>query len=133
MNKLEIEQTSNSPRVILDPENNRFEIYGESRPEDVSKFYMPIMEWFDKNGPAFSEKMNPGEKEQFEFNFNVEYFNSISAKYILDIVKEIGKIHSKGIDFRVNWHYEEDDEDMLEVGVEMSRLVSLPFEYRKIR
>ena len=30
MNKLTIEQTSNSPRVILDPENLRFEITGES-------------------------------------------------------------------------------------------------------
>ena len=31
------------------------------------------------------------------------------------------------------WHYEEDDDDMHEVGQEMSRISKLPFEYVEIK
>ena len=132
MNKLIIEQTSNSPRVILDPENKRFEISGESRPENVSEFYMPILVWFDEFDMELAKNQYSDKTDQLDFNFNFEYFNSISAKFILDIFKKIGKLHSKGNDIMVKWHYEIDDEDMLEVGKEMSRLVKVPFNYVKL-
>ena len=67
-----------------------------------------------------------------EFHFNFEYFNSTSAKYILDLFKILSKLHTEGIKSDIFWHYEEDDEDMLEVGMEMSRMSRLPFEYVKI-
>ena len=38
-------------------------------------------------------------------------------------------MHSLGIDLDIKWFYEEDDEDMLEVGEEMSRMSKLKFEY----
>ena len=63
--------------------------------------------------------------------FNFEYFNSTSAKYILDIFKSLNAISALGIDLEIKWLYEEDDEDMLEVGQEMSRMSKLPFEYIK--
>jgi hypothetical protein len=61
--------------------------------------------------------------------FNFEYFNSTSAKYILDIFKSLNALHSLGIELDIKWYYEEDDEDMLEVGEEMSRMSKLKFEY----
>ncbi len=33
----------------------------------------------------------------------------------------------------LKWHYEEDDDDMHEVGQEMSRISKLPFEYVEIK
>ena len=48
MEKLIIEPTLNSPSVILDPADNRFEFSGESRPENVRNFYMPVLEWLEK-------------------------------------------------------------------------------------
>ena len=44
MEKLIIEATGNSPRIVLDPESRNFEFSGESRPENVRKFYLPILE-----------------------------------------------------------------------------------------
>jgi len=132
MKKLIIESTSNSPKVILDSVNNLFEISGESRPENVSKFYKPILEWLDKFGMKLSEQKNSNKKAPYEFNFNFEYFNSSSAKFILDFCKKLGKLRSEGNDIVVKWHYEEDDEDMLEVGKEMSRMVKFSFEYVEI-
>lgn len=132
MNKLIIEQTSNSPKVILDPENSKFEISGESRPENVNELYMPILEWFDTFDRELSTDKYLDNKDQLEFNFNFEYFNSISAKFILDIFKKIGKLRTKEDGILVKWHYEKDDEDMLEVGKEMSRLVRFPFDYIRL-
>jgi len=61
------------------------------------------------------------------FNFSFEYFNSASGKFILDICKVLARLRSKGINIIVNWHFEKDDADMLEVGKEMSRIVKFPF------
>ena len=131
MKKLIIDKTYNSPKVILDPDNKKFEISGESRPEDVSEFYVPILKWFDDFGTGLKEKKISGSPSQMEFKFNIEYFNSISATFILDIIKKIEKLRSSGSDIMIKWYYEEDDEDMLEAGKQMSRLVNFPFEYSK--
>ncbi len=132
MEKLIIEPTLNTPRVILDPENNQFHFSGESRPEDVRNFFIPILEWLEKYTTEQIAQNGTGEKSDREFHFNFEYFNSTSAKYILDLFKILSKFQTEGIETGVFWHYEEDDEDMLEVGIEMSRMSKLPFEYVKI-
>jgi hypothetical protein len=121
MEKLIIEPTLNSPRVVLDPAEKVFELSGESRPENVRNFYMPILEWLEKYAPEC--------KGSCTFKFDFEYFNSTSAKYILDIFKVLNSIREKGSEIRVRWHYEADDEDMHEVGMEMSRMSGLKFDY----
>jgi hypothetical protein len=131
MEKLIIEATGNSPRIVLDPEGKNFEFSGESRPENVRKFYLPILEWLETYTKE-QEKLNDGERtSELECQFNFEYFNSTSAKYILDIFKSLNAISSLGIGLDIKWLYEEDDEDMLEVGQEMSRMSKLSFEYIK--
>lgn len=130
MEKLIIEPTLNTPGVILDPEENQFEFKGESRPEDVRNFYMPILEWLEEHSNLFNKGNKEGSLREFHFNF--EYFNSTSAKYILDLFKLLSKLYDDGIRIGIFWHYEEDDEDMLEVGQEMSRMSRLPFEYVKM-
>jgi len=122
-----IEATVNSPKVILDPENNVFEISGESRPKDIPKFYKPILQWLEEFGQTLTEKQKV--PELLEFNFSFEYFNSLSAKFILDICKKLRFFRSDGTEIIVKWHYEEDDDDMHAVGQEMSRISKLPFEY----
>ena len=131
MEKLIIEATGNSPRIVLDPESKNFEFSGESRPENVRKFYLPILEWLETYTKE-QEKLKDGERtSELECQFNFEYFNSTSAKYILDIFKSLNAISALGIGLDIKWLYEEDDEDMLEVGQEMSRMSKLSFEYIK--
>jgi len=130
MRKLIIDQTENSPKVILDPEKKIYEISGESRPPDVREFYDQILTWMDD----FSLELIKAENktEHVKFNFNFEYFNSSSGKLILDMCKVLARLHSRGMNVNVNWHYEKDDVDMMEVGQEISRIVKFPFEYTKI-
>ena len=127
MRKLIIDQTANSPKVILDPDKNIFEISGESRPPDVANFYDEILRWMDDYSVHLLKSNET--KDPVTFNLDFDYFNSSSAKYILDFCKQIASVRSKGENVMVKWHYEDEDIDMLEVGREMSRMVKVPFEY----
>jgi hypothetical protein len=127
MRKLIIDKTTSSPKVILDPESKVFEISGESRPPDVQEFYGQILTWLDDFG-TYTIRSDES-KVPVIFNFNFEYFNSSSGKFILDICKILASLRSKEINIIVNWHFEKDDTDMLEVGKEMSRIVKFPFEF----
>lgn len=129
--ELMIEKTASSPQVIFDCNRNIFEISGESRPNDPAGFYGRLLKWLDDFGKHF-ESQNIS-KDPFEFNLTFEYFNSSSAKYILDFCKSLGKIRSDSNKIIIKWHYKEDDEDMLEAGKEMSRLAKLPFDYAEIK
>lgn len=127
MEKIIIEATTNTPKVILDPDRMIYEISGESRPKDASLFYNPILQWLDEFGEFITKQKD--DTALFEFNFRFEYFNSLSAKYILDICKRLNKYGPGGKNISVKWHYEEDDDDMHEVGQEMSRISKLLFEF----
>lgn len=127
MRKLIIDQTSNSPKVVFDPEKNRYEISGESRPPDVAGFYGDVLGWFDDYSQQVLKTGNNNRPLAVDLDF--EYFNSSSAKYILDFCRKIADARSKGSDITVKWHYEDDDPDMLETGREMSKMARFPFEY----
>jgi hypothetical protein len=127
MRKLIIDHTLSSPKVILDAENKIFKISGESRPSDAREFYDQILSWLDDFSLYLTRS---GEKESLiEFNFALAYFNSSSGKLILDICKVLATLRLKGINIKVNWHFEKDDVDMHEVGKEISKIVKFPFEY----
>jgi hypothetical protein len=107
MEKLIIEPTANSPRIVLDPESRNFEFSGESRPENVRKFYLPILEWLEAY-TAEQEKLKDDERTfGLLCQFNFEYFNSTSAKYILDIFKSLNAISALDIELEIKWLYEE--------------------------
>jgi hypothetical protein len=127
--KLYIEPTTDSPEVIFDPEKKIFKISGESRPFDAYAFYFLLFKWLDDftlNISTFYEN-----KDTIVFNFKFDYFNSSSAKYILEFCMKIALLKTEMMDVRVNWYYENDDMDMLDSGKEMSRIANLPFEYIK--
>jgi hypothetical protein len=129
MRKLIFEKTASSPKVVLDPEKNIFEISGESRPANVGAFYGEILRWVDDYSLHLLKSQDI--TDPVVFNFDLEYFNSSSAKYILDFCKQVALVRSKGKNIEVKWKYEQDDIDMLEAGKEMSRISKLPFEFVK--
>ncbi len=121
MEIINIKGTDDTPNVILDKDSAKFEISGRSLPEDVNLFYEPILNWIDQYAEAPCEKT--------EFNFKLEYFNTASSKIILDILLKFEEIVENGHKVVINWHYHEDEEDMLEAGEEYADIVEIPFEY----
>lgn len=125
--KLIIEQTVNSPKIIFDPDNHIFEISGESRPANVAEFYEVLFAWLNEYYGHLPDLGDSGPAAAFNFNF--EYFNSSSSKYILDFCRQIAGHRSNGKNLAVRWHYENEDLDMLEAGKELSRIAKFPFEF----
>jgi len=120
METIKIQGTEDTPKIILDKENELMEISGRSLPEDVSSFYEPVLNWLNEYAD------NPNKKTIF--NFKLTYFNTASSKLLLDILMKLEEMHEKGLDVIIKWHYPEDDEDMAEAGEEYADIVDVPFE-----
>ena len=112
--------TDDTPTVILDAENEIFEVSGRSLPEDVTAFYEPILLWLDE----YALSPNP----KTIFTFKLVYFNTASSKLLLDILMKLEQMHEDGKDMLIRWYYPEDDEDMQEAGEEYADIVDVPFE-----
>ena len=122
MDALNIAATDDTPAVVLDKSQGLFEFSGKSLPEDVTSFYSPILEWIDTYGEAANDAST--------FKFKLTYFNTASSKMILDVLMKLEELHEDGKNITVEWHYEEDDEDMEEAGEEYSDIVEIPFDMK---
>jgi hypothetical protein len=127
-----VEQTEKSPRIELNPEENKLTIEGVSRPENVREFYVPLNDNLQNYLSKLFKKKQEDEEfsiSTFELHFKMGYFNSASAKFIADILNTVTEFNNKGIDAKVYWYYEENDEDMREAGEDFSEMVAYPFNF----
>lgn len=133
MDSLIIEATEDSPSIMFDALTNRFVIKGESRPENAGKFYSPIINWIVQfEEIALQRKNESNGISNMSFVFNLDYFNSTSAKYILDILLIIKKFGGQGHQIKIEWHYDKRSEDILDSGKEFSDMVDLKFDFVEI-
>lgn len=118
MDSIKIEGTPKTPTVNFTADNGTLEIKGRSIPENAVEFYKPLVDWIGNYGDAA--------KENTEVNVQLEYFNTSSSKCILDVFKKLESINGK-TNITIKWHYEEDDEDMLEAGEDYQAIINIPF------
>lgn len=119
MDPLILDGTTKRPSVNFNNLTGKLEIKGRSIPEDAVGFYHPIFDWVDKY------ILNPHSKTVL--NVKMDYFNTSSSKCLSDIFTKLEAIKTTGKGISINWYYEKDNEDMLEVGAEFSVNVSIPF------
>lgn len=119
MDPIVIEGTPKTPSVNFNASTGILEIKGRSIPENSIEFYKPLIEWIEKYGASPQPKT--------VVNIQLEYFNTSSSKCILDVFKRLEAIVNSGHDVLINWHYEEDDEDMLEAGEDYQSIIKVPF------
>lgn len=129
MDLLKIIPTEFTPGVVFNPELSVFEIYGFSRPEDVAGFYKPLMKWLALYEESVLGKNSNKGKTNIVLNLKLIYFNSASSKFLLDLLFVFVKFHTKGNDLEINWHYEEDDDEILESGQELSEMIGYSFNF----
>ncbi len=124
-----LEQSEFAPKVVLDPTNNTYLISGESRPENAGKFYEPIVKWLEQfQSVLLLQKEKNGKANKIVFDFSLDYFNSTSAKHLLDILKQLDTYYNEGHEVLIRWFYIEQDEDMRDSGEEFSKLINVPIE-----
>lgn len=121
MDPLRIEKELNTLKIVLDKNKNEFLFEGRSLPENTVKFFEPVMAWIKnyKNDPL----------EETIVHMNFIYFNTSSAKLLLEILREFDEINKSGKPVKIYWHYMVEDFDILEAGEEYSTMISTPFEY----
>lgn len=119
MDALIIKGTDDSPEVLLDKKNQKFQFSGKSLPEDVGDFYKPVLSWF--------EYYSRDPLNQTIVDIKLQYFNTASSKLILDIFMQLEEINQNGHEVLINWHYPDYDEEMKDAGLEYSEMVDLKF------
>ncbi|TXB63919.1 DUF1987 domain-containing protein [Vicingus serpentipes] len=129
MENYKVEATENTPLIELDHNNHTLLFQGDSRPENVQQFYSPVIEWLDNYWKHlyFLKDLNNA-SIKIDCNFKFEYFNSSSAKYIMDIITMLSKFDN-GVTLNINWYYEEMDEDMQEAGEEFEDMMGVKFNF----
>lgn len=114
-----MEGSAKTPTVNFNADSGVLEIKGRSIPENSIEFYKPLIDWIEQ----YSTQIQPNTS----VNIQLEYFNTSSSKCILDVFKKLETIRGAGGAIMVNWHYEEDDEDMLEAGEDYQAIINIPF------
>ncbi len=119
MENLLIEKTQRTPEVDF-KSSGVLLIRGRSIPENSIEFYSPIFDWLDRYilSPAPST----------ELNIKLEYFNTSSAKCLVETFRKLEKLPQSGTPVKVNWYYEEEDEDMQYSGKDFIDIINLPIE-----
>ena len=118
MDPINIEGTPKTPTVNFSSDSGVLEIKGRSIPENAVEFYKPLEDWIGSYGDSAQSNT--------EVNIQLEYFNTSSSKCILDVFKKLESVNGK-TNITINWHYEEDDEDMLEAGEDYQAIINIPF------
>jgi hypothetical protein len=109
----------NTPLVRFDQETSILTISGRCVPADASGFFAPII--------SLVRDLRPSEKRLL-IEVKLDYFNTSSAKNLLDLFKTAESLLKRDIVTRIVWHYIEGDEDLMESGQDYAALISLPFE-----
>ena len=116
-----IEGSLTTPSVLMDPQSGLIEIRGKSIPENSYEFYAPLYEWLG----GYME--SPVKKTVV--TLAMEYFNTSSSKEFMKFMDQLGSLYESGTtELTLKWIYEEDDEDMLEMGEALNRDVDIPME-----
>lgn len=124
MNNILLDGSAKTPTVHFDGSTGQLELRGRSIPENSIEFYRPLIDWIDQYA------RNP--QQHTQLRVQLEYFNTSSSKCILDLFKKLEAVRNSGNEVLVLWHYEADDEDMLEAGEDYQAIINIPFKMVQI-
>lgn len=117
MEALRLSGTDETPQVILDQKEGIFELSGRSLPYDAAEWFKPVSQWLE----TYAQNPNPSTT----FAFKLEYFNTASSKALIDLLYILAAIPGT----KVEWYFQDEDEDMEEAGEEFAELVNIPFTF----
>ncbi len=109
MSTLEIESSKRTPYVKFDLDKGTLEITGSILLENPTKFFDNILDYVDEY------LLNP--QDHTQIMLHIEYHNTYASKLLLFVLKKIQKLTKLDLKVSLVWLYEEDDEDMYDVGV----------------
>lgn len=119
MEPLLLPATDKTPSVRFIPAEGLLELAGCSIHENADKFFRPLLEHVE------NYCLRPAKGTIVRLSLT--YFNSSSAKYVLDLLKLLDEVHGSGAGkVLLEWQYEEGDLDMMEAGQDYKGLLEMP-------
>ncbi|MCW3807142.1 DUF1987 domain-containing protein [Plebeiibacterium marinum] len=120
MKTIHLEPTKTSPQITLDADHGIIEMKGNIISLDTSAIFDPIFNWINKylNNP----------KDKTTIKINLEYLNTIGSKYLLILFRKLEGLPKRGNEVTIQWAYDQDDEDTLELIEDYKNLLHINFE-----
>ncbi|MBS1192001.1 MAG: hypothetical protein H6R10_3793 [Rhodocyclaceae bacterium] len=109
MEKILRKATERTPYTAFDPDAHRLVLQGESYPEDAAAFFGPLQQ-------ALRDYVAGLGDAPFVVDLELNYFNSSSAKALMNMFMLLEQAAAAGRDIRINWRYHPDDDTMEEFG-----------------
>jgi hypothetical protein len=121
MEDLYLKKTFNSPEVEFIADKGELSLEGRSIPEDPGEFFELLIDWINEYF------LNPA--KDTVMNIRLEYINSGSSKYMLEVLRIMKINHDAGKGVNIKWYFEEGDESIQELGVHYEQTIQIPFEH----
>lgn len=126
MANIKIDGSGRSPEIDFNFDNNTYLVKGESFPEDITAFYGEIIGKLEEHFGGLNGST-------VQFTFELIYFNSSTAKVLMELFDLLDETANNGNDVTVTWIHEEDDDNMEEMGVDFGEdLEHAKFELKPI-
>jgi hypothetical protein len=116
-----IKGTVKTPEIYLNKNEGVIQLEGRSIPENAKQLYNPIITWADRyiKSPPTDTKLI----------FKLEYFNTASSKMIFELINLFKSLKEAGHNMKIEWHYLEDDDDILDSGETFQEISGLEFNF----
>lgn len=127
MEKLIIKGTEKTPEINFDSASGKLFIGGRSYSSDAFDFYKPVNEWLNKY------ILSP--KENTSLEVNVDYFHSVSVKYLTSIVKKMAQLQEAGKTVQVLWLHqadENDEDESFDLGKSIETEAKIKFDFVEV-
>jgi energy-coupling factor transporter ATP-binding protein EcfA2 len=115
LKSLFIPSTGYTPEIKFDVGTKTFLIKGRTYPSHADQFWKPIYEWFKEYCDT-----NP---QNLTLDISLDFISSGSEKYVLDIIKLLKKCTLP----KVRWYYDNDDEDIMDLGEDLFKSTGVSF------
>lgn len=116
---LELKGTKTTPTIEFDPENGSLLLEGKSSPENSLVFYQPLLDAISATA----------EKTDFNVDVKLVYFNTSTVRCLNLLFQLLADKKEEGAKVAINWHSEDDDLDMIEMGEDFEEISELTFNY----
>lgn len=119
MENITIEATKKSLEVECSP--GYFKLSGNSILSDPRKFFQPIVEWVEEYVQAPEDLTN--------IDLKLEYVDTASVQSVFDIMRMFKPLQDKDKVVAVNFYFEFDDPELLELGEIMEGRLGIKFNF----
>lgn len=124
MEIFKIKETPKTPLFVLDFQKGHIRLEGKSILENANELFNPVIQAL--------KRFQLNWKGNSLVEIKLDYFNTSSSKHILDILKILELIHRSGNTVNIYWYYNDEDEEMEEVGKDYKAILKAPFFVQKI-